>query len=59
MSEQQYEAAVERLRKEVAGWREGHSRRGGRLPERFWTSAAALVVYSSVEKVATATGLVG
>jgi hypothetical protein len=57
MSEQQYEAAVGRLRNEVAGWREGQSRRGGRLPERFWTSAAALVAYSSVEKVATATGL--
>lgn len=57
MSTEQYEAAVRRLSKEVAAWREGRSRRGGRLPERFWSSAAALVAHSSIEKVATATGL--
>jgi hypothetical protein len=57
MSEQQYEAAVRRLRNEVAVWRGGQTRRGGRLPERFWNSATALVAHSSIEKVATATGL--
>lgn len=57
MSKEHYEAAVRKLSKEVAAWREGQSRRGGRVPERFWSSAAALVAHSSVEKVATATGL--
>jgi hypothetical protein len=57
MSKEQYEAAVERLKNEVAVWRGGQSRPGGRLPERFWSSATALVAHSSIEKVATATGL--
>lgn len=57
MSKKQYEAAVRRLSKEVAAWREGRSGRGGRLPERFWSSAAALVTHSSIDEVAAATGL--
>lgn len=57
MSEEQYEAAIQRLSNEVAAWRNRQTRRGGRLPKRFWNSAAALVAHSSVEKVATATGL--
>lgn len=57
MSKEQYETAVRRLRDELTTWRDGKSRRGGRLPERFWSSATALVAHSSVEKVATATGL--
>ncbi len=57
MSREQYEMAARKLRDEVATWREGQSRRGGRLPERFWSSATALVAHSNIEKVAKATGL--
>ena len=57
MSREEYKMAVQRLSHELAAYREGQNRRGGRLPERFWNSASALVAHSSIEKVARATGL--
>lgn len=57
MSREQYEAAIQSLKNEMDTWRQGQSRPSGRFPERFWSSAAALVQHSSIEKVAAATGM--